>query len=385
MWLTNIRLLRSVGLIGAFVVWGPASIVNAQHACPDLINSVNQNDSKTFDALWKKEKDRPRHTAHPSDTSNILTFSDELRVLPDNYQILFVKGFLSNATKKAGVGYFEDQKKWFESHGVTTFRIEKGNVPGWDSENLPTTNAPFLINTIHTLHNNHPQKEIIIISHSKGGLDTLAALLSNDGQDLLKLTKGKKSIIAGWISLQAPFEGTPIADELSEYKTLTFLLANAMGGEKQSLSDMSRQTRCNASAKARDNTPLENIGRKINMLSFASWKKKDPDNRSALAIPRDTIKRGSGLNNDGLVPVQSAILKNKDGKVIGHFIKTKGFDHAVPVMPGHMFPIVETFQRLRKLLPNIGKEKEGKGAYDINRENFTRVLLKIWLANQRTK
>jgi len=47
-------------------------------------------------------------------------------------------------------------------------------------------------------------KQIIIVSHSKGGLDTLDALL--DAPELWGDT------VVGWVALQAPFYGSPVAD-----------------------------------------------------------------------------------------------------------------------------------------------------------------------------
>ena len=47
--------------------------------------------------------------------------------------------------------------------------------------------------------------------------------------------------------------------------------------------------------------------------------------RTKLLLPRDYMLR-RGMDNDGLVPVESAVLPGSD------YIKLRGVDHMVPVM-----------------------------------------------------
>ena len=235
----------------------------------------------------------------------------------------------------------------------TDKRIRRENnfqKEGWDSENLPIQNAIYLNKEIHRLFRLH-KKPIIIISHSKGGLDTLATLITYPD-----LTEKENPPIAGWISIQAPFEGTPIA-EMGELKIIQGPLVWPFNGDAKSLSDMRANVRCKKIGTA--GARIENIGKQITVLSFASWE----DGATTLAVPRDGIKKLAGVN-DGLVPVNSAILKNASGNPIDHFIKTGGFDHAVPVMPASMFRNLTIFG-----------EKEKKGF----RNKLTQVLVKIWL------
>jgi hypothetical protein len=62
------------------------------------------------------------------------------------------------------------------------------------------------------------------------------------------------------------------------------------------------------------------------MISFASWKDEEHNKiDTLLELPRDYML-SRGLNNDGLVPVESAVLPGSD------YIKLRGVDHIVPVM-----------------------------------------------------
>ena len=71
-------------------------------------------------------------------------------------------------------------------------------------------------------------KRVTIVSHSKGGLDTLQALLEN--ADLLGGTVG------AWVALQAPFAGSPVADNVPS--AIAAPLLNALGGDGQALDDL---------------------------------------------------------------------------------------------------------------------------------------------------
>lgn len=75
-------------------------------------------------------------------------------------------------------------------------------------------------------------KRVVILSHSKGGLDTLEAL------------RGRPELwerVAGWAALQAPFYGSPVADQIPE--ALARYVLEALGGDAQSLYDLGQEAR----------------------------------------------------------------------------------------------------------------------------------------------
>ncbi len=125
------------------------------------------------------------------------------------YRILFVPGFMTNPSidpallykpgadrLKPGKGllptYFEEQIVWLRSLGLDA------GIVDIESEAGIKHNASLIEAAISL-----SPKPVLIISHSKGGLDTLEALIQRP--DL----RGK---VRGMVSIQSPYYGTPIAD-----------------------------------------------------------------------------------------------------------------------------------------------------------------------------
>jgi pimeloyl-ACP methyl ester carboxylesterase len=76
-------------------------------------------------------------------------------------------------------------------------------------------------------------KKVIFVTHSKGGLDTLHALLG--APELW-------ARVSGWVALQSPFYGSPLADSTSS--PMDGVLLKALGGgDAQALEDLKIETR----------------------------------------------------------------------------------------------------------------------------------------------
>lgn len=75
--------------------------------------------------------------------------------------------------------------------------------------------------------------KVILVTHSKGGLDTLHALLGSP--ELWGDT------VVGWVALQAPFYGSPLAD--STPSVVNGLLLGALGGNGRAVEDLKVETR----------------------------------------------------------------------------------------------------------------------------------------------
>lgn len=167
-------------------------------------------------------------------------------------------------------------------------------------------------------------KRVILISHSKGGNDVLAALL-------LLQRSGELSRVGGWISLQGAFEGTPIADEIMQSDTLrraAQLALEQLGGTIDSLRDMT--TEAGVPFLLQNQDAIRKLSRSLPILSFASWKEKPADAQvlhpDTVLMPTRDLMTKRGLLNDGLVPTRSAILPYSLQVVKG------GIDHAEPSM-----------------------------------------------------
>lgn len=167
-------------------------------------------------------------------------------------------------------------------------------------------------------------KRVILISHSKGGNDVLAALL-------LLQRSGELVHVGGWISLQGVFEGTPIADEIMQSDTLrkgAQLAFEQLGGTLDSLRDITTEAGVTFLAKNKD--AIRKLSRSLPILSFASWKEKPADAQvlrpDTVLLPTRDLLSKRGLLNDGLVPTRSAILPYSLQVVKG------GIDHSEPSM-----------------------------------------------------
>lgn len=129
-----------------------------------------------------------------------------------------------------------------QSGGFITFytQMRAFDAQGIDYKNLAAASRTF--DTSESVAHNaaavlrflrRTNKQIIIVSHSKGGLDTLEALIG--APELWGDT------VIGWVALQAPFYGSPVADQ-------TFVAANdflleALGGNGESAGDLKTKAR----------------------------------------------------------------------------------------------------------------------------------------------
>ncbi len=168
-------------------------------------------------------------------------------------------------------------------------------------------------------------KKVILISHSKGGNDTLAALL---------LLQKRRALggVAGWISLQSGFYGSPVADEAMKrpalQKVSQVLLEEAGGGSMDALRD-STSAACRRFMATHDKD-IRQLVRTVPILSFLSWK---PKPRDAQLLHPDTIlfttrdlMEAQGLKNDGLIPRKNALLPGTEYVALVHI------DHAETAM-----------------------------------------------------
>ena len=241
----------------------------------------------------------------------------EIADLKAHYKILFVPGFLNDALIDFGKevagfvnlgGYFDDQKTWLGDAAV--------GIPFEQVHVLPAATVEDNAKTVAKAINDS-DRDVILITHSKGSVDSLDALL-NQGANVKK--------VKGWISIQGAFFGSPVADFVMEQKKLRnlagFILRSMENGTLQSLESLVQQTR--RDYYNQNKTQIDAIVAAVPTLSFGSWMTKDTWNIGGIAMPHP--KDESGLNCDGLVPWGNAILPNTD------FVTLPDIDHAVTVM-----------------------------------------------------
>jgi len=229
-------------------------------------------------------------------------------------KVLLVRGFMTGgyvtSTNFLGMrmgAYFQDQMKVLKAIGVDY------EISDIDSVMSPAHNAAKVAREIEA-----SDKPVIIISHSDGGMYVIEALMKN---------RGLLSKVRGFISLQTPFRGSPVADYVRENSILMGFMSKLLrhfGGTVDSLFSLGSEERNRFQDS--NQAAIREIIAKVKIISFASWKAEEKHKMDTmLEIPRDFMLK-SGIASDGLVPVESAILPGSD------YVAIFGIDHIVSVM-----------------------------------------------------
>ena len=129
--------------------------------------------------------------------------------------------------KPGGFITFYRQMQHFDEQGIAYQNLSAASE-AFDTSASVEHNAAALLTFLQ-----RTKKEVIIVSHSKGSLDTLDALLGAPG---LVGTR-----VIGWVAIQAPFHGSPVADSTST--PVNGFLLEALGGNGQSVEDLKTKVR----------------------------------------------------------------------------------------------------------------------------------------------
>jgi hypothetical protein len=129
--------------------------------------------------------------------------------------------------KPGGFVTFYRQMQYFDAQGIA-YRNLSAVSEAFDTSASVEHNAAALLKVLRST-----KKQVIIVSHSKGSLDTLEALL---GAPELVGTK-----VIAWVAIQAPFYGSPVAD--STFAPVNGFLLEALGGNGQSVEDLKTKVR----------------------------------------------------------------------------------------------------------------------------------------------
>lgn len=279
---------------------------------------------KNVTAAYHKEYER----ASPA------RFSARKKVLLKKYRIILVPGFLTRLYMQLSevakdtlqqdgfLDYLSAQREALSELGFTDPQelLEKTE---FDTIAAVAVNGERIARAVQAAR--AAGKRAILISHSKGGNDTLAALL---------LLQKRRALggVAGWISLQSGFYGSPVADEAIQRKVLQkvgqVLLEEVGGGSMDSLRDSTSEA-CQR-FMATHEKDIRQLVRSVPILSFLSWK---PKPRAAQLLHPDTIlfttrnrMEAQGLKNDGLIPRKNALLPGTE------YVALVNIDHAETAM-----------------------------------------------------
>jgi hypothetical protein len=110
-------------------------------------------------------------------------------------KFILVRGFVTDALEALDA-MMEDQETAVREIGGHPLK------PVFDSGKPPSINAPVIAQAIRDAGGGGP---VFLITHSKGSVDTLAALVEN--RDI-------RAHVAGWVSLQGAIGGSVVADKL---------------------------------------------------------------------------------------------------------------------------------------------------------------------------
>lgn len=129
--------------------------------------------------------------------------------------------------QQGGFTTFYTQMRQFDAQGVDYQYLSAASA-GFNSSQSVAHNAAVILRFLR-----RSDKQVIIVTHSKGGLDTLHALIA--APELWGDT------VVGWVALQAPFYGSPIADPT--FSSANDFLLEALGGSGQSADDLKTDRR----------------------------------------------------------------------------------------------------------------------------------------------
>lgn len=242
-------------------------------------------------------------------------------------KVLFVSGFMTERllpAAPAGEKALPKPPKYFEEHLALLRKL------GVDYGVAPlNTEAPVKVNAgrIAALVS-ASSKPVLLITHSKGGIDALEALLAYP--ETLAKTRAV-------IALMSPFYGAPIADKVLASPVLSYSsarLLRLMGGTREALIDLSAAERARyQAAKAGD---INRLVKQVPFVSVAASKSDESWSFDTLMEPSRDYMLSLGMPNDGLVPTASAILPGTP------YVILDGLDHLSTVMniprPGYDRP-----------------------------------------------
>jgi hypothetical protein len=236
---------------------------------------------------------------------------------------LFVPGYLYDpfndlskdpAGKKWHVGeYFHDARGALKAAGVDE-RIAEIN-----SEDSIFDNASDLAGLLGEMPG-----PVVIVSHSKGGLETL--------EMFLRFPELRKKVVL-WISLQSPFYGSEIADVVYGNRyTREFakkMLEDLFEGTIQSLEEMQTSTR--ESYMRSHASQIRELSTELPIISVGSWITPEgvqlKDGIPAMLPVQKIMALAGATTNDGLVEISKSYLPRS------RFVRIAEMDHADAVMP----------------------------------------------------
>jgi hypothetical protein len=256
--------------------------------CDELLKDITKNYSLhvaslfLVERLYKQERNKLLQDYYLStiDTLFIQDADQQLSFLKDFY-IVFVPAF----NYESNAGNFWEQRVLLDSAKISNEIIK---TQQWG---LVEENAELIANKLQEISKLH--RNIIVISVSKGSLETALALEKISNLDVLRSLKA-------WINVSGILNGSPAADYWSIPKKKVWLKCGLFFAGKrkvpltQLLNDLSYKQR-------KQNEKSWAIPKSIYTISFITAKLSEKKDRSLLVIP-----------GDGYSPFLDEIVKDGD-------------------------------------------------------------------------
>ena len=232
-----------------------------------------------------------------------------------NQTVLLVPGvlsesFLSESNQKLKINFlmgeiFDDHEQWLLEEGLDYEKIVL------ESESSPKDNADFINEVIDEI-----KGDIILFTHSKGGIDTFMALAKRP--DLLKR-------VTGIITVQTPFHGSTVAQGFNNNiltRAAGGWLFKFLGGSEEGMESLTVNKSKIRMEEYEER--FQHITSTVPVINFGSFKKNTFGWDTPLEFLRDASDIAIG-KNDGVVPLSSAFLSD------AYKVTESGVDHLLSV------------------------------------------------------
>ncbi|MBF0315975.1 MAG: DUF2974 domain-containing protein [Oligoflexia bacterium] len=305
-----------------------------------------------------------------------------------DYTIIMVGGFLSGMGKLGGERNFEEQAKFLKKLGLS----EKEEDKNFQMSSVNTFQTiAYNIEKLRKDIQNAPKK-VILIGHSMGGLEAVFALIGTS-EELQKK-------VAGIITLQSPFKGSPIVDLVDHATTAKQRVARALAygvlenpfkriaghaGSYNSFRDLRESARIDFLDDPVNAQALDEITKRIPVINLVGWKERGlgvhqrdqglnrnnyclsrPVGRTSGAFYTNTLKIAARLFHDANSPDgemnrirNTDLMVPKDSQKLGFnakYVHQEGIDHLSMVMSSAYRPVdkvIATAALLELLLNEI--------------------------------
>jgi hypothetical protein len=241
----------------------------------------------------------------------------QVRSRLDGVRVVFVPSYLSDVALPSvalgkSLGYMAGIYSWLGDAGIET------EIADIETEDSVVANAARLQAIMA-----RDSMPVCFVTHSKGGLDVLEYLRT--------ASRDERARVRCWVAMQAPFLGSPVADlatDVAGLPEIASVLLEALGGQGESLSDLTTRERLNYMAEHRGE--ITKVLDQVSPLCLATYV-PDPgafEKPTSWSYPALVWMHDSGVANDGLVAVRSAL------EICPRSLMLTGLDHTGIVAPG---------------------------------------------------